>query len=232
MAGVLSKLIFAANVDPRFERGAPSPDEVRALGLTGVALVSRRDTHDYAWTMRQAGIHVLARIDKSSEGWMVPASVYQIGNEPDIESPASWTMTTADWIKLWNQYRNTYPSLVMIGPGLASGDVSWWKKVSNQISGCAGVGVHPYAKSAAGALELLRAYANITPKRKLWISEWNRPADEVAVFAGMLGGVCEYAAWFCWTDLMVDRMGLLDSDGEANPEGVSLTQALRAWGEP
>lgn len=222
-------MIFAVNVDPRFADGAPTPDEVRAYGFDGVALVSREDTHEYAWHMRESGIHVLARIDKSSNGHMVPADMYQIGNEPDIKSESSWTMTPGEWLKLWDQYRDTYPDLKMIGPGLASGDPTWWTKANKTLHGCDGVAVHPYAKNASDALLLLRAYANIVPKRKVWVSEWNRPVSELQVFLGMLGGMCEYAAWFCWSDAMVDGFGLVNGDG-AKLEGVRMGEALKAWG--
>lgn len=117
---------------------------------------------------------------------------------------------------MWRLYRDTYPTLTMIAAGLASGSVFWWRHVGPQLHGCAAVSVHPYAKTAAQARTLLRAYRAVRPDLALWATEWWRPPEQVVPFARMLAQEAEMAAWFCWSDGMVPGMGLVAADGMAH----------------
>jgi len=161
-----------------------------------------------------SNLMVLAVITAESGGFLCPADVYQIGNEPDAGSPSQSpnNMTPVDYVSFWNLYRDTYPGPVMIGAGLASGQTAYWKAIQTAggLHGAAGFAVHPYNKNTPTALSLLLQYRAITPGLGLWVTEWNRPPSEVVDFGAMLrqtSGVVE-SAWFCWDDGMVLGFGL------------------------
>ncbi len=203
------------NVDPTNPAGSPTPLEICTKGFNGVRLVSRQGTAAvYAQTCMDANLAVVAVVTAESGGFLCPADVYQIGNEPDAGLPSQGpnNLTAADYVALWNLYRDTYPTVTMIGAGLSSGKPQYWRDIQTAggLRGAAGFAVHPYNKTSYQALALLMQYRAVTPGLGMWITEWNRPAAEVADFAAMLhqtSGVVG-AAWFCWADGMVPGFGL------------------------
>ncbi len=204
------------NVDPLNPAGQPSPDALIRAGFRGVRLVSRQGVQPYVGSVQDAGLMVLAVITEQSGGFLCPADVYQIGNEPDLAGTAD-TRSAADYVSYWNLYRDTYPDPIMIGAGLASGQTPYWKAVQSAggLHGCSGFAVHPYGKNATTALALLLQYRAVTVGMPLWVTEWNRPAAEVADFAAMLeqtDGIVQ-SAWFCWSDSMVPGFGLSPQQG-------------------
>src|SRR5436853_4990653 len=206
--------MIGLNVDPTYPEGTLSPAQLLKLGARGVRLVSGNNPAlvRYVDALHQAGIRALAVIAQESQGYLLPnADIYQIGNEPDVTSGSSWTMTPDQYVEMFRIYRDTYPDFPMIAAGLASGNIDWWKQVGPRLKGCAAVAVHPYAKTAIQAQIMLRWYKAVRPDLALWISEWWRPDNEVVSFARMLRQEADAAFWFCANDAMVSGMGLLSA---------------------
>src|SRR5437879_2949476 len=120
--------MIGVNVDPTYPEAAPPTNSLRDLGIRWVRLVSRDDpkVHLYVEECTNEGLAVLSVVARESNGYMMPgATVHQIGNEPDVNSPSSWTRTPAEYHEDWRIYRETYPDLMMIAAGLASGNSGW-----------------------------------------------------------------------------------------------------------
>jgi hypothetical protein len=210
-------VITGLNVDPAWEGGRPDVGRLERLGVQWVRLVSRDlpGLHAYRDECHDHGINVLATIARESGGYMLPdCDMYQIGNEPDVSSPSSWTRTPAEYIEDWRIYRETYPDLPMIAAGFASGQIGYFEQVAPHLFNAAGYGVHPYAKTPTEAYDLLQCYRAIRPDLALWATEWNRGTDQLVPFARMLKVATDAAFYFCATSEMVPGMGLLDTPCE------------------
>ena len=169
------------NVDPENPDNAPWPGSLRHDGCGWVRMVSRDSdaVRSYAAIAHDCSVMVMAVITEQSGGYLCPADIYQLGNEPDLAGHGD-TKSPAEYIEYWNLYRDTYPDVIMISAGLASGDPGWWREVQKLggLHGLNGMAVHPYAKTAEEAEALLVSYEYITPKIPIWVTEWNRPASE------------------------------------------------------
>jgi len=201
------------NVDPLNPDNAPAIAELLSGRVRWVRLVSRNDAVllAYVEACMAADIMVLAIITEQSAGFWCPADAYQIGNEPDMGPvdapyvPGSDQMGAAAYVGYWRLYFNTLRDQgvmqPIIGAGLGSGQTNYWQAVqlAGGLVGAAGFAVHPYAKTAAQAKRLLMAYQYITPNLPLWVTEWNRSAAEIPLFAQMLRQYSVMSAWFCWS---------------------------------
>lgn len=139
----------------------------------------------------------------------------QIGNEPDQESDSSWTMEPADLAHILNYARYLWPHATLIGPGLVSGNPSYWGDVMAEPDAIA---VHPYGARPAedfpasgwgtGLLDLSGYQAFNKP---IWITEFGaREAefDDLAtralylsrMFAAFQEAGCRAAVLFSWHD--------------------------------
>lgn len=216
-------MIYGLNVDPSWSGGRPSAELLQRLGVDMVRLTSRDSdaVRDYIRMLHVYTIRTLAIITDESHGHLVDgADVYQIGNEPDLNSPSSETLTPDQYVERWRIYRETFPDVPMIAAGLASGQVSYWQNVGPRLVGQVNaVAVHPYAKTAAQAQTLLRAYKAVRPELALWVTEWFRDPNQVAPFQHMLRAEADAGFWFCATDGMVDGMGLMTADFRLKPHG-------------
>ena len=201
--------MIGMNVDPLNPSGAPAPQTLFGLGVRWVRLVSRRGVEPYVQSCQQAGLMVLAVVTEESGGYLCPADCYQIGNEPDVDGTLD-SMAPDTYVDYWHLYRGTYRDVLMIGAGLGAGQPDYWAAVQQAggLSGAAGFGAHPYAKTATEARHLLQAYKGITPELPLWVDEWNRPVGEIPAFVAMLRQQAVMHAWFCWSDGMVPGFGL------------------------
>lgn len=188
------------NVDPLNPNNAPSPDQVKAAGFTWVRLVSRPGVEQYVSDMQSSGIMVLAICTAQSNGyvWGGP-DIWQFGNEPDVLGTAD-TMAPNVYQQQFVFYQQTYPNLIWIGAGLGNGQTNYWQSVQSAggLIGAAGFDVHPYAKNASQARNLLAAYQRITPNLPMWVTEFNRPTTEIAGFAQMLRQNTCMHAWYAW----------------------------------
>ena len=211
--------MHGVNVDPRHSGLAtPDPNELIGLGFDAVRLVSVPASQAWHDQALYVGLRTLLIVTEESQGYIMPDGTwYQLGNEPDVAEHGD-SLTPDEYVARWRLYEQTYPWLTWVAGGLASGNPSWWQEVGPQLEGCSACCVHPYAKNASEAEALLQSYKVVRPDLGLWVTEGNRPVDEVVPFARMLKLECERAWWFCWADAMVPGMGLIGWDGEPNDE--------------
>jgi hypothetical protein len=212
-----SVVSFGLNVDPANPYNRPDPFMLRDMGCRWVRLVSRPDLEDYVDECHDAHLAVLSVVTEQSGGYLIPAAEWtQIGNEPDVSGTTD-SMSAQAYVVYWNLYRQTYPDLVMIGAGLASGQSSYWQQIqaAGGLQGASGFSVHPYNKTAAQAESLLKAYQKITPGLQTWVTEWHRPTAEVVPFATMLQANRTMHAWYAF-------------GGQPDPQFNSTPTQLRA----
>lgn len=127
--------LLALNIDPG--RADHAVDEVVATGTQAVRIVLRKaQPVGAACALYQAaGVRVLGVIASESmagfDSWAEAAEFYrhldgvtwtQIGNEPDITSESSWTMTADEYNRLVYIFQRYGP---VLGAGLASGQPGW-----------------------------------------------------------------------------------------------------------
>ena len=215
------------NVDPLNPAGRADPGLLRRLGFSWVRLVARSGVAGYVYDCRQAGLKVLTVLARESfpdlRNTSYQAFIYaeslrpdavQIGNEPDCEGPSSWTMSQEDYAELVYRCRAgvqvASKSIPLVGAGLASGQPDWWRTLADPPLPLDALACHPYGKTADEARSLIRAYKSIS-RLPTWVTEWNRPADEIAGFVSMLQQEAEVSCWFAATNGMENGFGLLDA---------------------
>jgi hypothetical protein len=218
--------------------GSASASLVRSLGATWVRLVALPDVDltPALRAYRALGIRVLLVLARESgvdyaayrDRYAGLVDALEVGNEPDLDSPSSWTMTQAELGALGRSARAIWPTATLVLGGLASGQPSWLDGVD--LGWCDAVAVHPYLKDSTPGndvpdvgelLDGYRAYG-----KPLVISEWGwwgddeeRGAVEVrdmARWAASTGDV-ELFCYFCLGDWMVPPFGLYRADGTAKP---------------
>lgn len=211
------------NVDPLNPNdGSPDPIRLMQYGIRGVRLVVRTDerVRQYKAAVQASGLLVLGVVTEESGGEVYaddPCDITQIGNEPDRGTntqpykPGSDIMGAAAYVEYWRLYWNEWfapgrplDGHAAIGAGLQSGRTSYWSAVvkAGGLPGSAAMALHPYAKDAAAAASLIKAYRALSPWSSVWITEWNRSLAEIPAYKAMLhqapGVVGD--AWFCFHD--------------------------------
>jgi hypothetical protein len=161
---------------------------------------------------------------------------WQIGNEPDLESPSSWSMTVEDLVALGHVARAYLPGRTIIAAGLASGQPSYL--TGQDISWCDAIAVHPYLKDMTpdndlpDVDELVAAYQQLG--KPVWITEWGWWGDDETRGAAEVADVVTWAAatdqigayfHFCADDAMVAPFGLYRADGTPKPAVEAFTLA-------
>lgn len=228
--------LVGVNVDPL--NSAPDASALCALGVNAVRLVARPDPRvaTCAAACQAAGLRVLMVLAKESYaggdddyylGTMNPDMV-QIGNEPDQAGPSSWSMSQNDYLALWNRVAPAWKARgkTVITAGMASGQSSWLAPIWGSLSPMPStIGVHPYGKDANAASNLLYSYKQ-TYMVPVLVSEWNRPADQIAAYMRMLSSETDGGCWFCYSDAMVSPMGLVDVNGNAKAEYNAIKEAI------
>lgn len=156
------------------------------------------------------------------------------GNEPDIESPSSWTLQPWQVNNLMAPLRGAFPNCTIVGPGLASGQPSWVAGLDLNLFDV--MAIHPYGQGTptyqspygfGGHVGLLidgyKQYG-----KPVWITEWGAQANELGedqaaeYVREMLTYLrdrddVEVAMHFCWSSAMVPNFGLLRTDGSQSP---------------
>jgi len=207
------------NVDPLNPAGRPDPTLLHNIGFEWVRMVARPGITDYHDACQRAGLRTLLVIARES---VLAASIgyyartyfpdaWQIGNEPDAVSPSSWTMAQEGYVAFWRECVSALKpqAAPIVTAGLASGHPEWIGPIAGELWGCHAVAVHPYAKTADQARALIQEYRRVTGLA-VWVSEWNRPAGEIAGFVRMLCQETEVSCWFAATNGMENGFGLLD----------------------
>lgn len=191
------------NCDPLNSANSPGAQEIYRLGLSGVRIVCRDGVEEYVESCQSIGLFVLGVIARESQGNVLGGmcDAYQIGNEPDGQGESSYKMPPDQYLEEARIYRETYPDLFMLAAGLVSGDVAYWRLIGPkmEVLGYQGFAVHPYGKTPDQAEALLKRYQAITPKLRLWVTEWHRPPAEIPDWKAMLRRIGVVGdAWFCW----------------------------------
>jgi len=165
----------------------------------------------------------------------------QVCNEPDGKPPSSWVQTPDQVNEVLAPFRNTFSGTLIVGPGLCSGDPTQFDGVDLSLLDV--VSVHPYGQGvpAAGGLpafpspfgfggdveQLLNRYKARFGK-PVWISEWGSNDNDLGE-AGSAEyvermikylrprNIADVVIYFCWSDSMVPKFGLLRADGTHKP---------------
>jgi hypothetical protein len=196
-----------------------------AAGLKILLVLARESGGDYARYTRLYGSLV---------------DVVQIGNEPDLASPSSWTMAQGDLAALGRAARMAFPRPMPLAcAGLASGHPEWLAGVD--LSWADAIAFHPYLKDAPNPTDiedlpdvdgLVDGYAAYG--LPLLITEWGwwddrepRASEEVRDMVGWAArtGDIEAFFYFCASDGMVPPFGLLANGKEKPAAGAFREQA-------
>ena len=229
---------IGVNVD---RAGRHDPAVVRGLGATWIRIVAMPDIDlsVYFRNCRQAGLKILLVLAKESGGdyaryqrlYGALVDAVQVGNEPDLDSPSSWTLSQGELVALGKAARAAFPFTPLVCAGLASGHPEWLDGAD--LSWCEALAFHPYLKDAPSDTDLedlpdvdglVRAYQRFGKPLLMtewgwWGSEEGRATEEVrdmVRWAGRTGDV-EVFFYFCADDAMVPPFGLLDAKGK--PKG-------------
>lgn len=242
-------MIAAVCVDPLNSAGRPTPANLKTYGFGGVRSVFRDHPdwfsyHNAVKRVELASIVTLARESFGSastsdtiSGLPIDADMVVIGNEPDGEPPSSWVMSPAEFRTLLRDcaplIRRYCPTASVVAGGLVSGQPSWLEPIADDLAGLVdAVDIHPYAKNAVEAANLLEQYQFVLGDMDLAVLEWYRLAEQIRDFLVMLQNWTEASAFFCWSDGMVPGFGLVDHNGNPKPEIHAMLNALPAQAPP
>jgi len=204
----------------------PDPGLLLKIGCKAVRFPSRRGTSDYIADLHEFGIYTLCVIDEVAAGFVAgggACSAYQITNEIDVKN---WSFERAR--EEMRIYRETYPELVLVAPGLAAGDynATYLKGIVQALRDYryAAIALHPYNKTPTAAVDLLRATRKVDPALPILFTECHPEADDLRQFyyAAQTAG-CAGVFYHCWTDAMTLeseglRFGLVDENGNHKRE--------------
>jgi hypothetical protein len=235
--------IVGMNVDPLNASGAPSPADLKQAGFTWVRLVSRPGVEGYVAQCRAAGVRVLAVLAQESFQGEAPhlldpaPDAYQLGNEPDGAGESSWKLSREEYVNLWNALAGGLGERV-IAAGLCSDDSFGWIQAifDELVPAPEAIAVHPYGATPEEAQNLLDEFSSRGVP--VWLTEWNlvprQPLDgdgvasELAALWAVLNASADAAFWFCWSDKMVDGLGVFGKDDQPKPFYQDLVATLTA----
>ena len=203
-----------------------TPAEIAATGaqLARVVLKHDHDLLPFVYGCGELGVAVLPVItsesiagwdpdwdDQEYAAWAIhlaedyPARVWyaiEVGNEPDLDSPSSWTLDPEILNRLLRAVRGAFPSTPIVSGGLASGDPEWARSIEPGLYDF--LGIHPYGRRPrelrlpaeyAEIEELMAGYAELG--KPLVISEFGAPIrdfDDAADRAIYYAALAEYFA--------------------------------------
>ncbi len=216
-------------------RGEQSAQQIAGLG----SRIARFDTYPDAdlrgWinSLHDLGIQVVATLASTALthnpdnwwGWLQYwkqfygpyVDYWQIGNEPDHQSPSSWTMDPGAYSHLTMLSRHAFgDNAYLIGAGLASGDTQGWPRQLNWEHVNAGA-CHPYAKDKNDSNPnqpidvLFNGYKRIFGDKPLWVTEYH--ARQIGMAAALRDDSrIEHGLAFCFSDSMVPGFGLIEDE--------------------
>ena len=225
-------MMIGVAADPTYPEATLDLDLLERLGIRIVRCVSMdlQPVHDFVDQCNQRDIVVWATVAKESDGYILPgARLIGLGNEPDSSSPSSWTRTPQQYHDDWNIYWGTwfapgkpYEGVPVIIGGLSSGSTQWLHEVwqIGPLQGCSGFDVHPYAKTALQARDLINSYKPIVGYNiPAYVSECNFAKKDILYAKSLFQNanvlvMCHYP----WTNVMDNTVAGL----KENPDILSL----------
>jgi hypothetical protein len=248
--------------------GEDDLDAIRSAGFEGIRVPCliddsgppnvRYDLRSYLAGARARGLRVLLLLDRDAfwwPDWSKDTERYvrhwldyyvglfdaiQVGNEPDVTSPSSWTMAAGDLARLVRAVRAIVgPDIYLVGAGLASGQPGYLAQF-DAIAQLDAIALHPYMKQATDMPGFLEGYRQFTGELPVLLSEWGCPADWGEDVQGdqtrdMVRWAVENRSMldvFCWSDRGVAPFGLHRLDGSQRPALQSVAEGLLALPAP
>lgn len=230
-------------VDPLNPAGRPTPANLVTYGFRAIRSVFRPDPQWYSYhqAASRVGLASIVTLARESFALSLPDTIASlptdadwvvVGNEPDGEGISSWRQSPAEFLALIAEcaplIRQRCPQAQIVAGGLVSGQPGWLVRVVVELAGLVDAfDVHPYAKDTNQAAALLREYEALVGGVPLVVLEWNRQASQIPAFTTMLEQMTQAAAWFCWSDGMVDGFGLIDRQGNPQASLSAIMTALK-----
>ena len=227
--------------------GSIPVETIRSLNATWVRIVAMPniDLSRYFMDIAANGIRILLVLARESGGDYIGYErrygrlihATQVGNEPDLEGPSSWTMTQAEFVSLGKSVRSVFPRpFPIVTAGMASGHPEWLNGVD--LSWADVLSFHPYLRDAPNPddIEDLPDVDALAAEYKrfglpLVVTEWGwwgdeeqravEEVDDMIRWAAGTSDVCSLF-YFCAADSMVPPFGLLRADGSAKPRATTF----------
>lgn len=182
------------------------------LGLKVLGRFARESC--YQWVNDGDGYLTELYPDDAADFWIAELGdtidAFQIGNEPDIESPSSWTMEPGRLNALLRYFRNHWGGH-QVCAGMASGDPSYMTQVDRKLYDV--VAIHPYTQTSDTMPTLMAGYAPYLDGKELWFTEF----EDLALIPTLtdLAAVSFKFSWQDWADGHgnVWHGGLHDTEG-------------------
>jgi hypothetical protein len=177
-----------------------------ALGARGIRiwLVLARESFNGFGPMRADGQPapetLAAAMSEYAHRYQGQIATYEVGNEPDIDSGSSWTMSQADFERLLFRARDRFGSdQNLVAGGLASGNPDWLGDLDapgrRGLDWVNGIAIHPYGRTPDDRFpfepasyfgrvnDLLADYrswldTNGRTDKQLHVSEWGAPLSD------------------------------------------------------
>jgi hypothetical protein len=227
-------VLRGVNVDPTNQAPGAHPDPRLLVGrhFNAVRLVCKPggDAERYAEAAVKAGMYVLGIITAESQGQLLyNCHAYELRNEIDIASASSeGIMDPAVYAGELQMFTGQYPDLKFILGSLAGGDYQgdYFRRLLAAIGtlppNVIGWSIHPYAKQLSEVRPLIDAHETIArgllgQDLPCYVTEWNRPVNQIPGFDWYLRTSTAGGFWFCADDAMVPGFGLMHG-GRAKPE--------------
>jgi len=208
---------LGVNVDPRWEAGRPSIDQVRRNAITWVRMTSLPENEDYAAECLANGARTLAiytgESDNGGKYVLRAASAIQVGNEPQfaMNGDASWpTGGPDDMVNVWNHVTkvlipSVHPGgIPLVGPGIWDKDFQQWALVAGRLQGISAAAVHVYPGASGHTLTQTRAflakYRAVRADLPLLCTEWRVWGDQLLATARAIDTYCDHKFIFAWSD--------------------------------
>jgi N-acetylmuramoyl-L-alanine amidase len=217
-------IVRGINVDASNPFGTPPPALLQAVNFNAVRLVNKTPAAEqYAATCKKSGLFVLDAITHEANGQLLAnADLHEIRNEIDIASASSEGVIPPDQYRQEVvRYAGSNPDRKFILGSLAAGDftAAYLRAVlpvlrDPNLSNVVGFAVHPYGKGLADTKVLTAAHHDaclgvLGRDLGAYITEWDRPIDEIPAYDWWLRSSTAGGWKFCWSEGMVPGFGLV-----------------------
>lgn len=236
--------------------GRISVEVVKGFGATWIRIVAKPefDITQYLEQCQREGIDVLLVLAQESGGdyaayqrqYAEFVTAVQVGNEADLDSSSSWTMTQAELVSLGRTVRQIFGTdTPLVCAGMASGHPEWLDGVD--LSWADAIACHPYAKDAPSETDredlpdmdvLVREYQRfgkpvLVTEWGWWSADETRASEEVrdTMTWATQTDDCAVFFYFCTDDAMVSPFGLQDANGVDKPRAEPF-RALAPSAQP